>query len=204
MALHDFHGPVTNDKTAIFLKAKGLPENNATAVTAATSLVKEVDDETADDDRWGAVKTWAGADDGSVVRLPAAITDMPTFYAPPNRLNVETYDANNQTIQVLGIGQTPDLDLTISLFDPAGDAGHAALAQLAEGTMMDVCVLTATTWKAKNTFHIDGTALEAGGFGALVVTGKPYYPLGGAGDYSQLTVPMAFKGITASRIVASY
>ena len=82
MSLHDFQGtpaqgPVTNDKTAVFLKGKGLPTNNNIAVTAASNLVKSVAD--ADDDNavWTAVKGWAGNDDGSVVRLPAAIGSSP-------------------------------------------------------------------------------------------------------------------------------
>lgn len=195
MPLHDFAGPVTNDKTAVFLKYTG--------ITVSSNLVKSIGDAADEDARWNAVKSWAGADDADVTRLPGAITDMPTFYAPPNRINVETYDGDNQAIQVLGIGQTPDLDLTISLFNPGGDSGHAALAKLAEGTMMDVCVLTATSWKLPNTAHIDGSALEAGGFAVLVQTGKPYYPGGAASDYSRLTLPMAFKTIS-SRVIASY
>lgn len=203
--LHDFVGPVTGDKTAIFLKSRGLPSANNTAVTAAANLVKTLNGDFADSDaRWTAVKTWAGADDGDVVRLSGSIASLPSFYAPPNRLNVEVYDGDNQTVQVLGIGQTPELDLTVSLFDPGGDSGHAALAKVAEGTMIDVLVLTATSWKLENTKHIDGTALEAGGFAVLVSAGKPYNPGGDAGDYSQLTVPMAFKGITGERVIASY
>ena len=111
MPLHDFNGPVTNDKTAIFLKYSG--------VTASTNLVKSVADAADADAVWAAVKNWAGADDANVTRLPASIAEMPDFHAPPNRVNVEVFDGDNQTVQVLGIGQTPDLDLTIELFDPA-------------------------------------------------------------------------------------
>lgn len=195
MPLHDFKGPVTNDKTAVFLKYAN--------VTAASNLVKSVGDAADDDAAWAAVKNWAGADDVDVTRLPAAITEMPDFHAPPNRVNVEVYDGDNQTVQVLGIGQTPDLDLTISLFNPGGDTGHAALAAVAEGTMMDVLILTATSWKAANTQHIDGSAIEAAGYAVLVVAGKPFAPGGAAADYSRLTIPMAFRAIS-KRIVASY
>lgn len=201
--LHDFKGPITNDKTAVFLKGKGLPSGNNTAVTAASNLVKSVRDAADEDAVWTAVKSWAGTDDDDVVRLPAAITELPDFHARPNRQNVEVFDGTNQSVQVLGIGTTPDLDLTITLYDPGNDDGHAALAKVADGTMLDILVLSATTWKAENTEHIDGTALEASGFAALVVAGKPYQPGGQASDYSRLTLPLAYRDIS-NRIIASY
>ena len=194
MGLHHFKGPVTNDKTAVFIKKDG--------ISRTSNLVKSIRDAADDDAKWTAVKNWAGTDDADVIRLPAAITEMPDFVAPPNRLNVEVFDGTNQSRQVLGIGQTPDLDLTITLFDPGNDEDHAALHALPDGTMMDIVVLTATTWKATNTEHIDGTALEATGFAALVVGGKPFMPGGAAGDYSRLTVPMAYQ--THVDVVASY
>ena len=200
MAEKDFKGPVTNDKTAVFIKTTG--------VTESSNLIKSLNDAADAAARWTAVKTWAGADDASVIRLPGAVTDMPAFIAPPNRLNVETYDGDNQTIQVLGIGQTPELDLTVSLFNPGGNDDHATLAALADGTLLDVLVLTATSWKLENTRYINqstgDSALEAGGTAVLVSAGKPYPPGGAAGDYSRLTIPMAFKGAAASRVVASY
>ena len=195
MALHDFKGPVNNDKTAIFIKTTG--------VTATANLVKTVGEAADADAKWAAVKTWAGADDASVIRLPAAITEMPDFHAPPNRQNIEVFDGDGQTVQVLGIGTTPDLDLTITLFNPGGDSDHATLAALAEETMLDVLTLTATTWKAANTEHIDGTAIECAGYATLCVCGKPFAPGGQAADFSRLTIPMAFRGIS-QRIVASY
>ena len=69
--------------------------------------------------------------------------------------------------------------------------------------MMDILLLTATTWRAPNTEHIDGTALEAAGYAVRVTTGKPFAPGGAAADYSRLTIPMAFRAIS-DRIVASY
>ena len=84
LAKHYFKGPVTNDKTAIFLKTSG--------VTAASNLVKSIRDAADDDAKWTAVKTWAGSDDDDVTRLPAAITELPDFYAPPNRQNIEVFD----------------------------------------------------------------------------------------------------------------
>ena len=65
MPTHDFGGPVTNDKTAIYFKITGVTESN--------NLVKVVADAADADAKWLAVKTWAGADDGNVIRLPAAI-----------------------------------------------------------------------------------------------------------------------------------
>ena len=79
MSLHHFKGPVTNDKTAVFIKKDG--------ISKSSNLVKSIREAADDDAKWTAVKTWAGADDGSVIRLPAAITEMPDFVAPPNRLN---------------------------------------------------------------------------------------------------------------------
>ena len=55
------------------------------------------------------------------------------------------YDGSNQTVQTLGIGTTPDLDITITLFDPGNNTDHATLAGLADNTMVDLALLTATT-----------------------------------------------------------
>ena len=203
MPLHDFAGPVTNNNTALFLKGKGMPATNNVAVARGSSLVKSINEAAGDDARWNAVTTWAGADDAKVVRFPAAIADLPAFYAPPNRLNVDVYDGDMQAAQVLGIAQTPDLDLTVDLFNPSDDA-HAALAAVTPGTMLDVLVMTATSWKLTNTVHLDGTALECGGFAALVTAGRPYPALGPAGETAKLTVPLAFQAITAQRVIASY
>ena len=188
MASHDFDGPVTNDKTAIFFKTAG--------VTATSNLVASLADDADNAARWATLKTWAGNDDADVRRLSASVTEMPDFHAPPNRINVETYDADNQSIQVLGIGTTPDLDLTVSLFNPAGDEAHAELAGLAENSYIDIAVITATSWKADNAKHIDGTALKAAGYAIFCQVGKPFAPGGQANDFSRLTVPLAFKGIS--------
>lgn len=198
MTLKNFKGPVTNDKTAVFLKHTG--------VSASANLVGSIHAAADDDARWTAVTSWAGNDDANVTRLPAAITELPDFNAPPNRQNVEVFDGNNQTVQVLGIATTPDLDLTITLFDPGNDSDHADLAALDDGTMMDVLVLTATTWKKTTTKFLNpaagNSALEASGFAALVTVGRPYTPGGAASDYARLTIPMAYRD--SERIVASY
>lgn len=187
MPLYEFAGPVTGDKIAIFVKYTG--------ITAASNLVASLADDADDDARWSTLQTWAGDDDGDVTRLSGSITSLPDFHAPPNRINVQTFDGDNQSIQVLGIGTTPDLDLTISLFDPKGNPGHAALARLAENTYIDIAVLTATTWKADKTKHINetGTKLEAAGYAIFCQTGKPFQPGGEATDFSRLTIPLASR-----------
>ena len=58
MALHDFSGPVTNNNTALFLKGKGMPASNNTAVTRDNSLVKAINEAADDNARWAAVTTW--------------------------------------------------------------------------------------------------------------------------------------------------
>ena len=195
MPLHDFKGPLNNNNTAVYIKHNG--------VTAASNLVKSVKDAADADAIWTAVKNWAGADDANVVRLSAAITDLPDFFAPPARVNTEVYDGDGQTVQTIGIATTPDLDLTITLFDPGNNDDHATLAALEDKTMLDIAVFTATSWTAANTKHLDGTALECGGFAALVQCGEPNVPGGAAGDFSRLVLPLAFKSKTP-RIVASY
>lgn len=195
MPLHDFKGPVTGDKIAVFLKTSG--------ITATSNLVKTVRDAADDDAVWTAVKAWAGNNDGSVTRLPAALSELPSFHAPPNRLNIEVYDGANQTVQVLGIAQTPDLDLTIALFDPGNNTDHATLAKMAENTLVDVLVLTATTWRASGTAHIDGASIECSGYAVLALAGKPYQPGGPAGETAKLTIPLAYRDVSP-RIVASY
>lgn len=195
MPLHDFKGPLTNDKTAVFVKLTG--------VTAASNLVKSVRDAADADAIWTAVKNWAGVDDANVTRLSAAITELPDFVAPPNRVNTEVYDGDGQSVQTLGIGTTPDLDLTLTMFDPGNNNDHAAMAAIEDGTLLDIAVFTATTWKDENTKHLDGSDLECGGFAALVLAGEPFVPGGAAGDFSRLTVPLAFRSRT-QRIVASY
>ena len=150
MSLHPFKGPVTNDKTAVFIGYNGATATFTDDVTASDNLVKDMVDAADDDARWTAVKTWAGAADARVIRLPAALTELPNFHAPPNRQNIEVIDGDNQTVQLLGIGQTPDLDLTIALFDPSDEDGHGKLAKIANNTMLDLLVMTATDWKADN------------------------------------------------------
>ena len=59
MTTYDFKGPVTNDKTAVFLKGKGLPSGNNTALTASANLVATLDGDFDDENaRWAAVKAW--------------------------------------------------------------------------------------------------------------------------------------------------
>ena len=192
MAQHDFQGPVNNDKTAVFLRYNGLAKGSTATVTAAANLVKSIRDAADSSGRWAAVTTWAGAADANTIRLPAAITELPDFVAPPNRQNIETYDGSGQTVQVLGIATTPDLDLTITLYNPS-DTDHQLLRDLPDQTMLDILVMTATTWRAANTGTLDGSALEASGFAALCVAGKPFRPGGAAGDFSRLTIPLAYR-----------
>ena len=195
MPLYDFKGPVTRNNTRIYTKTAG--------VTAAANLVKSVTDAADADARWTAIKTWAGADDGDVTRYPGVIADFPGLHAPANVINTEVYDGDGQTRQSFGIAQTPELAITIALFDPS-DAAHAALAAIKNGTYLDLLHITATSWFAADTVHLDGTKLAGGGTVALLQAGQGYDPGGAAGENIQWTLPVALRGIYPDRVVASY